>query len=213
MPKFELNLSIEELEKRTHKDYLITKKFLKADAPEYLALNDGDKKALQHLCKAAQILERINMQIDCKHNLKVKEFLEEEVKKGNKQAKLTKILFDAQKGVNAIDTMSNPIRLIKGIDEKPGKGVYPEDLSKEEFHMILIRMIKEGLIEEVKGILTQRSIVLRDGENLKGIDYIDYFKEDFAQMADELVAASKVSTNPDFNEYLQLQAKALRTAE
>ncbi len=213
MPKFELNLSIEELEKRTHKDYLITKKFLKADAPEYLALNDGDKKALQHLCKAAQILERINMQIDCKHNLKVKEFLEEEVKKGNKQAKLTKILFDAQKGVNAIDTMSNPIRLIKGIDEKPGKGVYPEDLSKEEFHMILIRMIKEGLIEEVKGILTQRSIVLRDGENLKGIDYIDYFKEDFAQMADELVAASKVSTNPDFNEYLQLQAKALRTAD
>lgn len=213
MPKFELNLSIEELEKRTHKDYLITKKFLKADAPEYLALNDGDKKALQHLCKAAQILERINMQIDCKHNLKVKEFLEEEVKKGNKQAKLTKILFDAQKGVNAIDAMSNPIRLIKGIDEKPGKGVYPEDLSKEEFHMILIRMIKEGLIEEVKGILTQRSIVLRDGENLKGIDYIDYFKEDFAQMADELVAASKVSTNPDFNEYLQLQAKALRTAD
>ena len=213
MPKFELNLSIEELEKRTHKDYLITKKFLKADAPEYLALNDGDKKALQHLCKAAQILERINMQIDCKHNLKVKEFLEEEVKKGNKQAKLTKILFDAQKGVNAIDTMSTPIRLIKGIDEKPGKGVYPEDLSKEEFHMILIRMIKEGLIEEVKGILTQRSIVLRDGENLKGIDYIDYFKEDFAQMADELVAASKVSTNPDFNEYLQLQAKALRTAD
>lgn len=213
MPKFELNLSIEELEKRTHKDYLITKKFLKADAPEYLALNDCDKKALQHLCKAAQILERINMQIDCKHNLKVKEFLEEEVKKGNKQAKLTKILFDAQKGVNAIDTMSNPIRLIKGIDEKPGKGVYPEDLSKEEFHMILIRMIKEGLIEEVKGILTQRSIVLRDGENLKGIDYIDYFKEDFAQMADELVAASKVSTNPDFNEYLQLQAKALRTAD
>lgn len=186
---------------------------MKADAPEYLALNDGDKKALQHLCKAAQILERINMQIDCKHNLKVKEFLEEEVKKGNKQAKLTKILFDAQKGVNAIDTMSNPIRLIKGIDEKPGKGVYPEDLSKEEFHMILIRMIKEGLIEEVKGILTQRSIVLRDGENLKGIDYIDYFKEDFAQMADELVAASKVSTNPDFNEYLQLQAKALRTAD
>lgn len=213
MSKFELNLSIEELEKRTHKDYLITKKFLKADAPEYLALNDGDKKALQHLCRAAQILEKINMQIDCKHNLDVKEFLENETKKGNKQAKLTKILFDAQKGINAIDTMSNPIRLIKGIDKKPGKGVYPEDLSKEEFHMILIRMIKEGLFEEVKEILTQRSIVLRDGENLKGIDYIDYFKEDFAQMADELDAASKVSTNHDFNEYLQLQAKALRTAD
>ena len=150
METFELNLSMKELEKRTHKDYLITKKFLKADAPEYLALKEADKRALKHLCKAAAILEKINMQIDCKHNLAVKEFLESEIEKGNKQAALTKVLFDAQKGINAIDTMSNPIRLIKGIDEKLGKGVYPEDLSKEEFHNVLIRMLKEGKIDEVK---------------------------------------------------------------
>ena len=213
MPKFELNLNIEELEKRTNKDYLITKKFLKADAPEYLNLEEGDKKALKYLCRAAEILEKINMQIDCKHNLEVKEFLEEEIQKGNEQARLTKILFDAQKGVNAIDTMSSHIRLIKGIEEKPGKGVYPEDLSKEEFHSILTKMIKEGKINEVKNILTQRSIVIRNGDELKGIDYIDYFKEDFSKMADELDKASEVSTNSDFNEYLKLQAKALRTAD
>ncbi len=213
METFELNLSMKELEKRTHKDYLITKKFLKADAPEYLALAEGDKKALKHLCRAAQILEKINMQIDCKHNLAVKEFLEAETKKGNKQAALTKVLFDAQKGVNAIDTMSNPIRLIKGIDEKLGKGVYPEDLSKEEFHNVLIRMLKEGKIDDVKGILTQRSMVVRAAEDLAGIDYVDYFAEDFAKMADELELASEVSTNADFNEYLKLQARALRTAD
>ena len=213
MPKFELNLTIEELEKRTNKDYLITKKFLKADAPEYLNLEEGDKKALKYLCRAAEILEKINMQIDCKHNLEVKKFLEEEIQKGNEQARLTKILFDAQKGVNAIDTMSNHIRLIKGIEEKPGKGVYPEDLSKEEFHSILTKMIKEGKINEVKNILTQRSIVIRNGSELKGIDYIDYFKKDFSKMADELDKASEVSTNSDFNEYLKLQAKALRTAD
>ena len=213
MPKFELNLTIEELEKRTNKDYLITKKFLKADAPEYLNLEEGDKKALKYLCRAAEILEKINMQIDCKHNLEVKEFLEEEIQKGNEQARLTKILFDAQKGVNAIDTMSSHIRLIKGIEEKPGKGVYPEDLSKEEFHSILTKMIKEGKINEVKNILTQRSIVVRDCDELKGIDYIDYFKEDFSKMADELDKASEVSTNSDFNEYLKHQAKALRTAD
>ena len=213
MPKFELNLTIEELEKRTNKDYLITKKFLKADAPEYLNLEEGDKKALKYLCRAAEILEKINMQIDCKHNLEVKKFLEEEIQKGNEQARLTKILFDAQKGVNAIDTMSSHIRLIKGIEEKPGKGVYPEDLSKEEFHSILTKMIKEGKINEVKNILTQRSIVIRNGDELKGIDYIDYFKEDFSKMADELDKASEVSTNSDFNEYLKHQAKALRTAD
>ena len=74
-------------------------------------------------------------------------------------------------------------------------------------------MLKEKKIEEVKNILNQRSIVVRDGEYLKAIDYIDYFKEDFSKIADLLEKASKVSTNKDFNEYLILQAKALRKAD
>ena len=213
MKDFELNLTMEELEKRTHKDYLMTKKMLKADAPEYLELAEGDKEALKHLVKAAYILEKINMQIDCHHNLEFKAFLEEEIKKGNKQAELTKILFDAQKGMNAIDTMSNKINLAKGIVEYPGKGVYPEDLSKEEFHSILTKMINEGKIDEVKKILTQRSVVERSCDELVGIDYIDKFKEDFSKMADEIEKASEISTNKDFNEYLKLQAKALREAD
>lgn len=213
MKDFELNLTMEELEKRTSKDYLMTKKMLKADAPEYLELAEGDKAALTHLVKAAYILEKINMQIDCHHNLEFKAFLEEEIKKGNKQAELTKILFDAQKGMNAIDTMSNKINLAKGIVEYPGKGVYPEDLSKEEFHSILTKMINKGKIEDVKNILTQRSVVERSGDELIGIDYINKFKDDFSKMADEIEKASEVSTNEDFNEYLKLQAKALRQAD
>lgn len=213
MREFEFNLPMEELEKRTNKDYLMTKKMLKADAPEYAELAQGDKDALKHLVKAAYILERINMQIDCHHNLEFKEFLEKEISKGSKQAELTKILFDAQKGMNAIDTMSNKINLAKGITELPGKGVYPEDLSKEEFHTILTKMINEGKTEEVKKILTQRSVVERNGDELAGIDYIDKFKEDFAKMADEIDKAAETSTNSDFNEYLRLQAKALREAD
>lgn len=213
MREFELNLSVEELEKRTNKDYLITKKMLKCDAPEYLSLEEGDKQALKHLVKAAYILEKINMQIDCHHNLEFKEYLEKEISRGNRQAELTKILFDAQKGMNAIDTMSNKINLAKGIVELPGKGVYPEDLSKEEFHSILTKMINEGKINEVKKILTQRSVVERANDELVGIDYIDKFREDFSKMADEIDKASETSTNQDFNEYLKLQAKALRTAD
>ena len=213
MSNYELNLQMEELKKRTNSDYLVTKKFLKADAPEYLQLEQGDKDALKHLVKAASILENIHMQIDCKHNLPFKKYLEEEVKKGNEQARLTKILFDAQKGVNAIDSMTTPIRLAKGVDEKLGKGVYPEDLSKEEFHSVLTRMLNDGEDEEVRKILNQRSMVVRDGDKLKGIDYIDYFSEDFAKMADELEQAAKTSTNEDFNDYLLLQAQALRKAD
>lgn len=213
MTSFELNLSIDELKKRTHKDYLVTKKFLTPEANEYLSLDSGDKQALKHLVKAAIILEKINMQIDCKYNLEFKKYLDAEIKKGNEQAKLTKILFDAQKGINAIDSMSETINLAKGIKATPGKGVYPEDLSKEEFHTVLIRMINEGKINDVASILTQRSVVVRDNENLKGIDYIDYFKQDFEKMAQELDKAAETSTNKDFNEFLQLQAQALRKAD
>ena len=213
MKEFELNLSIEELEKRTSKDYLMTKKMLKADAKEYMNLQDGDKKALKHLIKAAYILEKINMQLDCHHNLEFQTFLEEEIKKGNKQAELTRILFDAQKGMNAIDTMSEKINLAKGIIELPGKGVYPEDLTKEEFHKILTEMINNGDIEEVKKILTQRSVVERKGDKLVGIDYIDKFKQEFSQMAEEIEKAAEYSTNKDFSEYLTLQAKALKESD
>ena len=211
--KYDFGLNMEELEKRTNKEYLTTKVLLKADAPEFLALEEGDKKALKHLVKAGNILENIHFQIDDHHNLGFKQFLDEEIKKNNKQALLTKILFDGQKGINALDRLSNKIHLAKGITNKPGIGVYPEDLTKEEFHNILIKMLKEKKIEDVRNILNQRTIVLRDGEYLKSIDYIDYFKEDFSKIADELEKAAKLSTNKDFNEYLILQAKALRKAD
>ena len=213
MKNYELNLSMEELEKRTHKDYLVTKTMLKEDSPEYLNLAEGDKKALVHLVKAAYILEKINKQLDNVHNLPFEKFLNEEIKNGNKQAELTKILYDAQKGVCALDRESNIIELAKGVHSTAGKGVYPEDLRKEEFQEIILKMLKSGKIDEVKTILNQRSVVERCGEELHAIDYIDKYKEDFSRMADELELASKVSTNADFNEYLELQAKALRTAD
>jgi len=210
---YELNLSLEELQKRTHKDYLTTKKMLAVDAPEYEELADGDKEALKHLVKAAVVLDKINMQLDNPNNLPFKEYLEQEISKGNESAKLTKILFDAQKGVCALDRESHMIELAKGVSERAGKGIYPQDLEKDEFHQILIRMMNEGKVDEVAKILNQRSVVEREGKDLVATDYIDKFKDDFAYMADELEKASEVSTDEDFNEFLKLQAKALRKAD
>ena len=109
--KYEFGLGMEELEKRSNPEFITTKILLKADSPEYLSLQEGDKEALKYLVKAGAILENIHLQIDDHHNLPFKKFLEEEIKKGNKQAELTKILFDAQKGINAIDRLSNKIYL------------------------------------------------------------------------------------------------------
>ena len=41
---YDFGLDMEELEKRTNKEYLITKVLLKPDSPEYLELAEGDKK-------------------------------------------------------------------------------------------------------------------------------------------------------------------------
>ena len=60
METFELNYSLEELKKRTDKEYLSTKKMLDVDAPEYLNLAEGDKKALKNresLCFLTSILQ------------------------------------------------------------------------------------------------------------------------------------------------------------
>lgn len=208
--KFELNLSLEELEKRTNPDVLIKKELLKINSPEYENLSDGDKKALKHLCIAANYANTIYMKQDNENNLAFADFLEEEIAKGDKRAELTKILFNAQLGIIGIDSQSERVILEKNSKETDAKAFYPSDLSKDEFQCILINMLKSGEIDEVKNILSQRTIVKRNENKLVGIDYTVSFKDEFNKIADELEQAAKYSGNADFNEYLLLQAKALR---
>ncbi len=208
--KFEFNLSLEELEKRTNKEYLIRKPMLEKDANEYEKLDEGDKKALKHLAKAANYANFVYMKQDNELNIPFLNFLEEEIKNGNKIAELTKILFEAQLGIIGIDSESKKVILLKDAKELDGKAFYPSDLSKEELHNILKTMLKNGEKEEVEKILNQRTIVKRNGEKLKSIDYTEAFKEEFSLIANELEEAAKYSTNKDFNEYLILQAKALK---
>mgnify|MGYP004504397715 CR=1 FL=1 len=211
--KFELNLSTEELEKRTNKDFLAPKVLLKSDSKEYANLAEGDKQALKHLAKTAKIMDTVYMKMDNEKNLAFKDYLEKETAKGNKNAEMSLRLFNAQKGISGIDMESNMVTLAKGQKDLPGKAFYPADLEKEEFHNILINMLEDGETEEVGKILNQRSIVERDGKKLKAVDYCDKFKEEFTQIADELDKAAETSTNKDFNEYLKLQSKALRKAD
>lgn len=214
MKTFEYGLSLEELEKRTHKDYLTTKKMGVNEkgeiCSEYYDLANEDKEALKYLVKAAYIMDEIYLKQDNQNNITFREFLKEEIKNGNKQAELTMKLFLAQKGIHAVDTEANKISLVKGDIEKPGKAFYPDDLEVNEFHQILIKMLKEGKTEEVKTILNQRSIVKRYNEELIGVDYTEEYKDEFQKAADLLEKAAEVSTNEEFNKYLKLQALALR---
>ncbi len=208
--EFELNLSEKELDKRLEKDYFKTIKMLTFQDSQYQDLDEGDKEALMHLVKAAQYGDEIFYQQDNKYNKAFLEYLNRESEKGNTAAMKTKILFDGQKGIIGVDNKANEVKLAKGIKEPKGKGFYPYDLEADEFRKILKNMLKSNQAEEVRRILSQRTMVVRDSNQLKAVDYTEAFKYEFNKIADELELAAKTSTNKDFNEYLILQAKALR---
>src|SRR5574344_983313 len=207
--EFEINLSLEELEKRTHKDYLAPKIMLKVDAEEFKNLEDSDKKSLIHLVKAANYLDDVYVKQDNFYNIPFRNYLEKNLG-DDKKFELALKLFNAQRGIIAIDTESNHVILMKGQTPLLGKAFYPADLDKEEFHNILINMLKNGEKDEVSKILNQRSIVERDGKKLRAFDYCEKFAEEFHKAADELELAADFSTNKEFGEFLRLQAKALR---
>ena len=209
---FKFEMSLAELKKRTGKRYYKPVKFLKRDSREVKKLTKNDMLVLMHLTRAANKLETVNLKLGHHKNLEFLDFLNREIEKQNPKAVLAKQLFLSQKSMFSPDTLGNQTKLVKNIEEPDGLGYFPEDLSAEEFHLILERMVDEGKTKEVQEILNQRSVVVRDGENLKAIDFVNYFPE-FQEMADELDKAREYSTDRKFNKYLELQAKALRTAD
>ena len=210
--KFELNLSLEELKKRTSEETFSKIKLVGNDNPVYASLTDSQKECLKHLCRSAKYLDKIHFKMENPHNGEFLNYLNELISNGDERAELTKKLFLAQKSMFSPDIDGNEVILCKGIEKPFGFG-YPEDLTVDEFHSIINRMLDEGKIDKVQGILTQRSIVHRDGTDLVGVDYIDEYKEEFTLMAKELGEAKKYSDDKDFNEYLTLQIDALLNAD
>ena len=211
--KYEIGLSHDELLRRCSSDHLTTITLLSPDSPEYLNLAEGDKKALKHLVKAADMIGVVYKKLDDENNIPFGKYLDRQIKKGNNDAILAKKLYDGMVGPFGMDKMNQKVSLIKGMIGAPGAGVYPRDLSVDEFHNILINMLEKGKDKEVSRILNQHTVVVRNGKELKAIDYVDKFNKEFKIAADELEKAAKYSTNKDFNEYLKLQAKALRKAD
>lgn len=209
---FKFQMSLAELRKRTSKRYYKGVKFLRRDSREVKKLSKNDLLVLMHLTRAANKLETVNLKLGHPKNMEFLKFLNEQERDGDEKARLAKILFMSQKSMFSPDTLGNQTKLVKNIEEPDGLGYFPEDLKKEEFHKIISEMLDAGETREVEEILNQRSIVVRDGNKLKAIDFVDAFSE-FQEMADELDKAREFSTDKKFNKYLELQAKALRKAD
>lgn len=176
----------------------------------YQALAEGDKKALGYLVRACKLMNDVSLEQDHPLNQELKKELEREAPHSSHAAKALRLFnsFNGTSGHNGID--QEPVDIFEGVHLLPGRNFYPQDLSKEEFQQILKNMLKAGRKEEVKKILSARTMVRRDGSGgLKAIDYTEYFAPEFSKIANELELAAHYSTNAAFNDFLGWQAQAL----
>lgn len=208
--KFDLNLSTKELDLRTADKSVFTINLLTPKSPEYTNLAKGDKKALAHLTKAAYILEDVFLKQDHPDNIAFRNYLAQEMANGNADAQKTLTLFNGQKGVIGTDFKEDDVVLMKGAKTYDGAGFFDRDISKDEFKTKVKQMLVDGEDKEVSALLNQRSVVIRQGDKLVAVDFTQAYKKEFQIAAKHIEMAAKYSTNKDFNEYLILQAKALR---
>ena len=205
---FKLKYSASELKQKVNKEtrpiVLIDK-----DSESYKNLSEGDKKALIHLVNAAKIMNDVALEMDHPLNLVQKQALEVAAEKSPYAANALR-LFNSLNGVagsNGLD--KEPVEIFEGIHIYEGKNFYPTDLDAEELREIINKMLDEGKIEEVKQILSARTMVRREGNYLKAIDYTEYFEPEFSEMANELECAAHYTTDELFKDYLGWQAQAL----
>ena len=205
---FKLKYSASELKQKVGKEMrqivLIDK-----DNESYKSLTEGDKKALVHLVNAAKIINDVALEMDHPLNLVQKQALEVAAEKSPYAANALK-LFNSLNGVagsNGLD--KEPVEIFEGIHIFEGRNFYPTDLSTSELCEIINKMLDVGKTEEVRLILSARTMVRRDGEYLKAIDYTEYFEPEFSEIANELECAAHYTTDELFKDYLGWQAQAL----
>ncbi|MEI7475762.1 MAG: hypothetical protein WCK67_13390 [bacterium] len=183
-----------------------------APVDDYKNLKLGDQQALKHLLKAAFIFDSIALKQDNPMNIPISNSLQKKAQEGDQHAGKLLTIFNIFKGIDANDGLSpDKVQLFKGLETPIGKGFYPSDLKKEEFLCIINNMLDDNQDKEVARILSNRTIVKRDGDKLKAVDFTEEYKEDFDLAAKELEKAAKVTTSQDLKEFLELQADALKS--
>ncbi len=205
---YELNLSEEELDE-IFAQKLRPIELISPDFDGYKNLPESEKKVISHLVKAAEIMNDVSLEQDHPLNLRLKKALEKAAPQNSHAAKALRLFncFNGVAGLNGLDP--KPIQIFKNVGVIAGRNFYPADLSVDEFHHIIKKMLQVGKIEEVRRILSARTMVRRKGDELEGIDYTKYFEKEFSAIANELEVAAHYTTDEAFKDYLGWQAQAL----
>ena len=206
---YEIKYDEEELKQKLERETLDIE-LISPDFEGYENLSEGNRKALRHLAAAAKIINDVSLKQDHPQNMAQKAGLEAAAAAGSTHAARALELFNSLNGVagyNGIDR--EPVEIFKGIGLLPGHNFYPEDLSPEELRQIVRRMLLCGKTEEVRAVLSARTMVRRQGDELAAVDYTEYFAGEFSAVANELEVAAHYTDDGALKDYLGWQAQAL----
>jgi len=185
---------------------------LDTNSPEYLALDANQKLAVMHLTRAADWINKAYLRMENARATQFREYLEQGIRDQDPDSQKMLDFYMDMRALVFIDLNGEEVKLYSQAKDTGWQNFYPEDLTHEEFHQILDKMLTAGKVTEVAKIVSNRTMVVRDGEDLRAIDYVEYFPE-FQECAKELRKAISFSQDAQLNEFLEYQAKALCTVD
>ena len=173
----------------------------------YGQLTPANQRALAHLVKAADILNNVFLKQDHPDNIRAQQALEKAAASGDKVAEEALTLFTLHNGLEGSDLYAKktkPLDIFKDKKLQPGKGFYPQDLTKKELTEYIINHP-----EQASAIFSNNTMVQRDGDRLVAVPYSVAFRTEMEGAARELLAAAKETDHAGLAEYLRWQAQAL----
>jgi hypothetical protein len=162
------------------------------------SLSPGDRKALEHLVRAAGIIDAVFLHQAWTGN---PEF-------SKRVAALTG--GDAPAAKDYYRIMAGPWDRIKGFEaflgnamHPPGAGFYPEDMTKDEFE----KAVASGP-DARKAFASTTTVIRREKGMLVAVPYSKEYRDLLGQAASDLRAAAGATTNDSLKKFLRLRADA-----
>lgn len=171
--------------------------------PDLSYLKPWELDVLRKLQAVAKVLDRIYLKQVYLKNGETRNAI---AQSQSPQRELLLKMFDLHYG--PWDTL-NGDRPFFGDRERPkGAGVYPEDMTKEEFESWL-----QAHPEDQAAFRSLYTVIVRDEQGLKAIPYRDFYREDLALASKLMDEAASLSQNESLKRFLQLRAKSFLSDE
>jgi hypothetical protein len=163
-------------------------------------LSDGDRAALDHLAKAANLMDAIFDRQVWAGNAAMMERVEAY---DGPNAAAFKDYYRINKG--PWDRLTDMQPFVNDIPHPDGAGFYPEDMTVAEFEQWLVDHPEDE--EAFKSLYT---MIVRDSDGgLEAIPYSEFFHVELEEAAQELLMAADSTTDPTLAVFLRSRAEAL----